>query len=98
MFCINNYILTFFIPVHLFVVVLNERQRKAKRKLIEENRERRKQDHVKGLRLDTADTAPEHMSDRDRSLIADICAAYEATRIKAPNVRFPMVSQLSHHV
>ncbi|XP_046545593.1 thyroid hormone receptor beta-like [Haliotis rubra] len=71
-------------------LVLNERQRKAKRKLIEENRERRKQDNIKDLRLDTADNVPEHMSDRDRSLIADICGAYEATRIKTPNIRFPL--------
>ena len=71
----------------LCLVVLNEKQRIAKRKLIECNRERRKEEQeVIKIKYEKCDhnTPPsgEAMTDEDRQLIEDIMAAYEHTSVK----------------
>ena len=64
-------------------VVLNERQRLAKRKLIEDNRERRRSEQVR-TKLKHEECSHEHdsITDDDRNLIDDIVSAYEQTSIK----------------
>lgn len=76
----------------LFTVVLNERQRVAKRKLIEENRETRRQENFRNkMRPDQC--FHEQMTPDDEELVNDIVAAYEQTAIKL-NKHFAMVNQL----
>ena len=67
----------------LFVdaVVLNERQRVAKRKLIEENRERKRQEQT-ATKEKHDQCFHESMTDDDRAVIDDIVCAYEQTTIK----------------
>ena len=64
-------------------VVLNEKQRVAKRRLIEENRERRKQETIK-MKLKHEQCYHDFLTEEDRSLIDDIVSAYEETGINAP--------------
>lgn len=58
-------------------VVLNEKQRLAKRRLIEENRERRRMEHtyVKN-RNDSLNEDVEPLSDDDKRLIEQVTTAY----------------------
>ncbi|XP_041375002.1 thyroid hormone receptor beta-A-like [Gigantopelta aegis] len=70
-------------------LVLNERQRTAKRKLIEDNRERRKTEEVR-TKIRIEDCEPDQLSEQDRCLIGEICMAYEATRLKVNNDRIQM--------
>ena len=65
-------------------VVLNEKQRTAKRKLIEENRVRRKEEQQKMKPRDPA-VDPDTLTDQDRGLICEVVTAYEYTAGKAPN-------------
>ncbi|KAL3856025.1 hypothetical protein ACJMK2_015222, partial [Sinanodonta woodiana] len=61
--------------------VLNEKQRKAKRKLIEDNRERKKAESIKSkTRPSSSDHEP--LSDADQSLINQVINAYESTVTK----------------
>jgi len=64
-------------------LVLNEKQRLAKRKLIEDNRERRRSEQVR-MKVKHEDCGHEHdsMTEDDRNLIDDIVSAYEQTSIK----------------
>lgn len=62
-------------------MVLNDKQRIAKRRLIEENRERRKQDNLK-IKFKHEQCYHDFLTDEDRSLIDDIVMAYETTGIK----------------
>ena len=64
-----------------FAVVLNERQRVAKRKLIEDNRERRKAETVT-TKVKHDQYYPDELTDEDQNLIDDIVLAYEQTAIK----------------
>ena len=75
-----QYILTKIIPLS---VVLNDKQRVAKRKLIEENRERRKQESVK-MKLKHEQCYHDFLTDEDRGLIDDIVNAYEQTGVNTP--------------
>jgi hypothetical protein len=63
---------------------LNEKQRTAKRKLIEENRERRKDEQTK---VKVKETYPDQdvLSDTDRGLICEVVTAYEYTAGKNQN-------------
>ncbi|XP_052814170.1 thyroid hormone receptor beta-like [Mya arenaria] len=65
-------------------LVLNEKQRTAKRRLIEENRERRKEEQdVPKVR----ETSPSNdaLTDQDRGLICEVVTAYEYTSGKIQN-------------
>ena len=64
-------------------MVLNDKQRVAKRKLIEENRERRKQEAVK-VKLKHEQCYHDFLTEEDRSLIDDVVSAYEQTGVNAP--------------
>ncbi|XP_064597885.1 thyroid hormone receptor beta-like [Liolophura sinensis] len=71
-------------------LVLNEKQRVAKRKLIEENRARRRSEHVEipeesPEKTDNNVPVPEGMTDNDRQLISNIITAYEYTSAKITN-------------
>lgn len=79
-------------------VVLNEKQRVAKRKLIEENRARRRSEHVElpeesPEKPDNNVPIPEGMTDNDRRLISSIITAYEYTSAKITN-NYSIVSPL----
>ena len=63
-------------------MVLNERQRKAKRKLIEDNRERRKEEQIRS-KLKEAGYDQDALTDQDRGLICEVVTAYEYTAGKA---------------
>lgn len=63
-------------------VVLNERQRVAKRKLIEENRERRHAEAFKKSRPEGCEHERDEMTDADKSLIADIVNAFHSPQPK----------------
>ena len=65
-------------------MVLNEKQRKAKRKLIEDNREKRKQETAK---VKTRPDSCNHdaLTDSDAEIIAEVTSAYEQTAVKVPN-------------
>lgn len=67
-----------------FSVVLNEKQRTAKRKLIEENREKRKEEQSK-VRVKDAIQDQDTLTDKDRGLICEVVTAYEYTAGKAQN-------------
>ncbi|KAI0240712.1 Thyroid hormone receptor beta [Lamellibrachia satsuma] len=62
-------------------LVLNERQRVAKRKLIEENRERKRQEQT-ATKEKHDQCFHESMTDDDRAVIDDIVCAYEQTTVK----------------
>ena len=68
--------------------MLNEKQRKAKRKLIEDNREKRKTEYTPKVHI-TQDDAPclrgDHVTEVDRALIYGIRAAYEESAIEISN-------------
>lgn len=64
-------------------MVLNEKQRKAKRKLIEENRQKRKNDAVKKKQESEGSTS-DVVTDTDRDLLHEITTAYENTAVKIP--------------
>ena len=66
-------------------VVLNDKQRVAKRKLIEDNRERRRSEALRN-KLKHDECFHDHLTDDDRSLIDDIVSAYEQTSV---NIRKP---------
>lgn len=70
--------------LHLFTVVLNERQRTAKRRLIEENRERRKEEQTK-VRIKEQSAEVDTLTDYDRGLICEVVTAYEYTSGKTQN-------------
>ncbi|XP_064646515.1 thyroid hormone receptor beta-like [Lineus longissimus] len=70
-------------------LVLNERQRKAKRKLIEDNRERRRSDTVK-MKLKHESCPHDHLTLDDRELIEKVKLAYEETSPKL--VSYSLVS------
>ena len=65
-------------------MVLNERQRVAKRRLIEENRERRKKDQeINEVKLQANQCFYEGGTTHDdRTIISDIMYAYEQTAAK----------------
>jgi len=65
-------------------VVLNERQRTAKRRLIEENRERRKEEQETTKPRLTSPRS-ETLTDQDRGLICEVVTAYEYTAGKIQN-------------
>ena len=65
-----------------FSVVLNEKQRKAKRKLIEENREKRKEEVIRQKVKDSG-YDQDALTDQDRGLICEVVTAYEYTAGKA---------------
>lgn len=73
-------------------VVLNERQRVAKRKLIEENRERKRQEQT-ATKEKHDQCFHESMTDDDRAVIDDIVCAYEQTTIKITKA-YTLVSML----
>ncbi|XP_013406710.1 thyroid hormone receptor beta-A [Lingula anatina] len=61
-------------------LVLNEKQRVAKRKLIEENRERRRMEQMR-LKLKQEHCMHDSMTEDDKMLVQDIVAAYEQTSV-----------------
>lgn len=65
-------------------LVLNEKQRKAKRKLIEENREKRKQDNVKVKPKPTEACNHDSLTETDKTIITEVTSAYEQTAVKVP--------------
>ncbi len=65
----------------LFTVVLNDKQRVAKRRLIEDNRERRRQETMR-MKIKHDNCYHEFLTDEDQSLIGDIMSAYELTAVK----------------
>lgn len=65
-------------------LVLNEKQRKAKRKLIEENREKRKQDHVKVKPKPMEACNHDSLTETDKTIITEVTSAYEQTAVKVP--------------
>lgn len=67
-----------------FSVVLNEKQRTAKRKLIEENREKRKEEQLK-VRVKDVMQDQDTLTDKDRGLICEVVTAYEYTAGKGQN-------------
>ena len=78
------------------LVVLNEKQRTAKRKLIEENRERRRNETVRAkMRHDQC--YHDYLTEEDRNMIADVVTAYEQTAISATN-SYALVSRLCIHI
>ena len=69
-------------PFNMYVVVvLNEKQRVAKRRLIEDNRERRRVEQTR-MKIKHEQCYHDCLTDDDRSLIGDIVGAYEQTSIK----------------
>ncbi|ESP03186.1 hypothetical protein LOTGIDRAFT_171663 [Lottia gigantea] len=70
-------------------LVLNEKQRKAKRKLIEDNRER-KRDEVVRQRTSPEPNDYEVLNDNDKKMIDDITNAYNNSSIKSHPSRFMM--------
>ena len=64
--------------------MLNERQRTAKRRLIEENRERRKEEQETTKPRLTSPRS-EALTDQDRGLICEVVTAYEYTAGKIQN-------------
>ena len=64
-----------------FTVVLNDRQRVAKRRLIEENRERRRAEQLRN-KVKHDQCYHDCLTDEDSSLIRDIVTAYEQTAVK----------------
>ena len=58
--------------------MLNEKQRVAKRRLIAENRERRKQEQAK-LKVKHDQCSHDNLTEEDRALINDIVSAYDLT-------------------
>ena len=64
-------------------MVLNEKQRKAKRKLIEDNRRKK---HVDVFKVKVRENACVHdlMTDTDRLLISEIVKAYDQTNVTMP--------------
>ncbi|XP_050419412.2 thyroid hormone receptor beta [Patella vulgata] len=70
-------------------LVLNEKQRKAKRKLIEENRER-KRDEVVRQRTSPIPCDIDVLNDNDKTLIDDVVNAYNNSSVKVQNARFMM--------
>ena len=71
-----------FFVLFCFAVVLNEKQRKAKRKLIEDNREKRKEDHIR-QKIKDSGYDQDALTDQDRGLICEVVTAYEYTAGKA---------------
>lgn len=67
-----------------FLVVLNEKQRKAKRKLIEENREKRKQETTKVKTKPIEGCNHDTLTETDKTIIAEVTSAYEQTVVKVP--------------
>ncbi|XP_052237901.1 thyroid hormone receptor beta-like [Dreissena polymorpha] len=67
-------------------LVLNEKQRTAKRKLIEENRERRKEEQVKTKPTESP-PLNDTLSDQDRGMICEVVTAYEYTSGKVQNTK-----------
>ena len=69
---------------YLFLVVLNDRQLVAKRRLIEENRERRRKDaELNAVKQQTTQCFYEGGTTQDdRTIISDIMYAYEQTAAK----------------
>lgn len=65
-------------------LVLNEKQRKAKRKLIEDNREKRKQENVKVKPKPTEACNHDSLTETDKTIIAEVTSAYEQTAVKVP--------------
>ncbi|XP_052673051.1 thyroid hormone receptor beta-A-like [Crassostrea angulata] len=65
-------------------LVLNEKQRKAKRKLIEENREKRKQDNVKVKPKPMEACNHDSLTETDKTIITEVTSAYEQTAVKVP--------------
>ncbi len=65
----------------VFTVVLNDKQRVAKRRLIEDNRERRRQETMR-MKIKHDNCYHEFLTDEDQSLIGDIMSAYELTAVK----------------
>lgn len=76
-------------------VVLNERQRLAKRKLIEDNRERRRAETAM-IKLKTDVNNTDDLTDEDQNLIDDIVIAYEQTAIKVTKT-YTIVSRAKSH-
>lgn len=72
-----DFVFVFIINCLHIAVVLNEKQRLAKRRLIEENRERRRMEHtyVKN-RNDSLTEDVEPLSDDDKRLIEQVTTAY----------------------
>ncbi len=60
--------------------MLNEKQRVAKRRLIEDNRERRRQEAAR-MKVKHDGCLHDIMSDSDRDLVDDIVLAYEQTAV-----------------
>ena len=89
-FCKMNCLQTYL----FFSVVLNEKQRKAKRKLIEDNRERRKEEEIRHKIKDSG-YDQDALTDHDRGLICEVVTAYEYTAGKATaKVKFSAYSIL----
>ena len=65
----------------------------AKRRLIEENRERRKEEEVKTKVINIHDN--DTLTDQDRSLICEVATAYEYTAGKTSN-KVSVVSVRQH--
>ncbi|XP_062619846.1 thyroid hormone receptor beta-like [Saccostrea cucullata] len=70
-------------------LVLNEKQRKAKRKLIEDNRVKRKQETTKIKTKQTEGCNHDTLTDTDKTIIAEVTSAYEQTAVKVP-IKEPM--------
>ena len=68
--------------ISLLPVVLNEKQRVAKRKLIEDNRERRREEQVQCKVRPDAYQNDDEMTDEDKRLVISIANAYEQTSVK----------------
>jgi hypothetical protein len=81
---------------YLLSVVLNEKQRTAKRKLIDENRERRKIDDIRVKQRPDVCAVEDRLTDNDRALIAEILFAYERTSASEPQ-KYNLVSMAVRH-
>ena len=76
-------------------MVLNERQRVAKRRLIEENRERRRADNMR-VKVNKHGEQCYHdcLTEEDQNLIQSIYTAYEQTAVKITKT-YTIVSTLT---
>lgn len=76
----------------LLLVVLNEKQRVAKRKLIDDNRQRRRSEETK-VRIRDDSSINDYLTEEDRSLLVEIVRSYDISSYKHTN-KFDLVSNV----